>query len=673
MKHFFLSAAIMAVMATTVSAADFQIGDFSFVENEDGSTCTLYNYNQDGNPDVVIPETVNFDNKTLRVTSISSFCFYNNNTIESVVVPASITEIKDYSFEYCGNLVSVSLPSTIQSIGQEAFYSCESLESINIPAGITSIAPYTFCYCSNLDNITLPEGITNIGEYAFDWCESLKQISFPSTLTRIGDYAFYSCLGLKEITIPATITWIGQNSFGFCLGATKITVDSAYIGESAFLMCESLTDLTIGNHVKVIDQSAFFDCNSLTSAYVPASVIEIRDAAFSHCDALASIEVASANANYSSYDGALYNKPMTTLIVYPAAKPDTYYRFPSTVTGLATECLNGALYLKGVELSQSMVNVEAVSLFGSSIETVDVAAANPRFSSIDGVLVSKNRDALIWYPSGRTAETYTIPSSITTLGEYSMGTSQLVYIDIPETVTSIGIALFHTSKKLERFSMPSGFKGELPQGIAYNCYGLQSVKLPNGITAIGANAFQGCEALKQIDLPAGIKKIGYLAFAYNYALEAIKIPNTVKEIGGQAFYYCNSAKTLYIPENVEYIDVLAFYGCYGLETVYYPAAEPVEGGSDMFMRLTYQNALLRVSPSAYAKIPTLNPWSEFQNVEAYDFTGVETVEAEAEFDMSQPMEVYNLGGLRVSNRLEGLAPGLYILRQGNLSKKVMVK
>lgn len=68
---------------------------------------------------------------------------------------------------------------------------------------------------------------------------------------------------------------------------------------------------------------------------------------------------------------------------------------------------------------------------------------------------------------------------------------------------------------------------------------------------------------------------------------------------------------------------------------------------------------------------TLDPWKNFENIQAYDFSSIN--EITADFDENSPYEIFNLNGVKVSNNIDNLIPGIYILRQGKTVKKISVK
>ena len=83
-------------------------------------------------------------------------------------------------------------------IGSDAFSDCSSLESIIIPDSVTSIGEYAFDYCSSLESIIIPDSVTSIGEGAFYDCLSLTSITIPNSVTSIGENAFYDCVNLDK-------------------------------------------------------------------------------------------------------------------------------------------------------------------------------------------------------------------------------------------------------------------------------------------------------------------------------------------------------------------------------------------------------------------------------------------------------------------------------------------
>ena len=105
---------------------------------------------------------------------------------------------------------------------------------------------------------------------------------------------------------------------------------------------------------------------------------------------------------------------------------------------------------------------------------------------------------------------------------------------------------------------------------------ITSVVLPDSITSIGENAFNGCESLTSVTFGKNsqLSSIGPGAFNYCYSLESITIPESVTNIGSEAFNYCCGLRSVTFGENSQLTSIgdYAFLGCYSLESITIPAS-----------------------------------------------------------------------------------------------------
>ena len=149
-------------------------------------------------------------------------------------------------------------------------------------------------------------------------------------------------------------------------------------------------------------------------------------------------------------------------------------------------------------------------------------------------------DTVVWIPEKISGYT------VTGIGSKCFEKQSLKGVVIPETVTSIGNNAFQGCKNLASIT----FKGA-----------------PSTIT-VGNNAFQNCGKLKSINLPAA-KSIGSLAFDSCVSLEKISLEFGTEEIGDYCFRNCNNLKEVDIPESVTVIGQGAFSGEHPEDMVIY--------------------------------------------------------------------------------------------------------
>ena len=158
-------------------------------------------------------------------------------------------------------------------------------------------------------------------------------------------------------------------------------------------------------------------------------------------------------------------------------------------------------------------------------------------------------------------------------------------------VTSIGEGTFYENDTIASVIIPIGVK-RIEQAAFYDCGSLETVTLPDGLVEIGESAFESCMSLTYIEIPESVEEIGNLAFSDSglqsiklpggltalpwgvfsgSALTSIQFPETVYSIGGYAFSDCDGLTDVKIPASAWRIGEGAFASCVNLTSVFIPA------------------------------------------------------------------------------------------------------
>ena len=172
-------------------------------------------YNMNGKLECLSPNFI-YEDDVLFNKDKSIIISFRNQSVESYVIPSSVTSIGNSAFSCCSSLSEVVIPSSVNSIGNSAFSCCSSLSKVVIPTSVTSIGHNVFQGCSSLSEIVIPDSVTSIGNSAFSGCSSLSKIVIPFSVTSIGGFAFKDCGSLSTIVIPSSVTSIGDWTFNGC-------------------------------------------------------------------------------------------------------------------------------------------------------------------------------------------------------------------------------------------------------------------------------------------------------------------------------------------------------------------------------------------------------------------------------------------------------------------------
>ena len=139
-------------------------------------------------------------------------------------------------------------------------------------------------------------------------------------------------------------------------------------------------------------------------------------------------------------------------------------------------------------------------------------------------------------------------------------------VTVPDGVTAIGKEAFYAKSAITEIHLPTGITS-IGDSAFQNCTGLTELQLPTGITSIGDSAFQSCTGLTELQLPTGITSIGDSAFQNCTGLTELQLPTGITSIGANAFRSCTGLTEIVVPDSVETIGDNAFYDCSSLTSL----------------------------------------------------------------------------------------------------------
>lgn len=572
-------------------------GAFSYCENLLSFTMDEHNSNY-----LVIDGIIfSRDGETLVV-------YPSGKAIRDYAIREGTSTIAEYAFSGAQKLWKVTIPLSVENIDMLAFLSCENLQSITfLNYEPPSMSPESFWGCNEL---TVRAPSSSLAEYwrivdVFPEDSQIVSLDTP-------EEPFWITIGTPGQAITQEEIKNALHRAGVDIYEETYRVAIRYgvtgIEGSAFCDTPGLIDIKIPKTVTSIGDNAFTWGHSLVKIDIPASVISIGKGAFCGTETLTLIEVAPENPVYSSREGVLFNKEQTILWAYPGGKAGDYavpegvfeigflafdacqnltgITFPSSleiIGDLAFYCCNSLTVL---DFPASVISIGEQALDCGKLTEIRVAAANPAYSSQEGVLFDKTKETLIRYPEAINGP-YIIPNSVKKIAKLAFSFCKgLTDITIPEGVIRIDNLAFG------------------------NCEGLTSITIPASVNAIGSSVFSEAYYLARIEVAPGNgsyssldgvlfnKERQVLLICPEAKTGAYIIPDGVTTIRDSAFFDCTHLTDITVPASVTEIGYEAFILCRNLKKITFLSLNPPRFAKEEY----------REKPSAFLYCSPLSVW-----------------------------------------------------------------
>ena len=404
-----------------------------------------------------------------------------------------------------------SILNTADSISYEAFSESAYLKSVYVPSGIKTLYEYTFNN-SNVERVVIDEGLETIGTNAFAGCSQLKSVYLPSTLRQIDDLAFQVDTEVEEITFAGTTPpTIGNNAFhgvGYYID-DPVTI---YVPAGASSSYNS------------VDWKSSYFITNVTEISPLGSGVEFTVDSLNYKTTDTGLNAMVSGATTSIYDLGLapkvsYQGNLCTVTkignnsCYSCTKV-TKIRVPFTVTTIDNYAFYGCSRVKKLILNEGLKTIGSFSLSHiNQLRSVDIPASvdsingstfnydpalryinvpdnNDKYTSVDGVLFSKDKKVLVSFPD-------------------NYGTSY----NAPYGVQTIGVSALRGASALEQVALPPSLR-QISSYAFFDGAALTSVVVPEGVTLVEYNAFNSCTSMSEVELPSTLTELGYNAF-YN--------------------------------------------------------------------------------------------------------------------------------------------------------------
>lgn len=472
---------------------------------------------------------------------------------------------------------------------------------ITFESGIRTIPSAYFAGKSEVKTVFLPNSIRRIENSAFEGCRNLCEISFGDSVESIGSKAFKDC-ALRQVTLPESLYTIGSEAFDY------IEIKSFTGG----LVADDGLTLTVNNTIKAVALGGI-----VGGKYsMPAGVTSVEADVFKNCRNINEVNCHDitewCNIDFANqYSTPLHNGAL--LMINGDEVKDI--SFAETATQVKPYAFYGCNSLTCITLHDNIKKVGAGAFANcanlTSVTLQAITAPTFEFSVFDGcgkldITIPHCEEAVTTYlASGWSNDViYQIPYLLDPANlpagywvEYTTTDGQSVEFkdtNIYYNYNSNGKWFALTRKPLSSFGGFSSGAGRiltctLPESVsvigsnAFNgCSNMKSFVIPDAVTAINASAFKGCSSLNGLVIPQNVEMIGASAFENCSSLESVVLPDKVSVINSSTFANCTALNSFEFSPNIKEIKKQAFSNCTSLTKVRFLGNTPPVMDIDAF-------------------------------------------------------------------------------------------
>ena len=314
---------------------------------------------------------------------------------------------------------------------------------------------------------------------------------------------------------------------------------------------------------------AFGGCTNLKSISIPSSITSISSSGFSGCNSITEVHITDVAAYCQIDFGGGESNPLSFegAYLYVNGVKTTDLVIPEGVTSICKHAFWKCNSLTSVTIPKG-VSISMYAFYECQGLTSITCA-----SSIDGERAFCNCPNLT---------RVILLDGVETVGPFAFRDCKaLANVSISASVKKLDYSAFGkctglTTVNIEDIAawcaMEIGFSDSSPLYYAHHLFmngkEVKDLVIPEGVSAINSEVFNGCEALSSVTIPTTVTSIGYEAFRGCTSLSSVNIPSKMTEIGACAFQNCTSISSINIPSSITSIGSSAFKGCTSLTEVH---------------------------------------------------------------------------------------------------------